>query len=348
MPDKNYIGWDIGGAHLKMAYVHADGAVSQVEQHATPLWQGLGSLRSRLIDISLRLPVDGLTHVVTTTGELADLFQDRQEGVQTLLSEFCQVYDSGHVLVYAGPAGLIPAAEAAEQYQQVASANWHATAEYVAGRKEEGILVDIGSSTTDLIPFKGGKLCHRGYSDQERLRYDELLYTGMVRTPLMAIVRRLPCAGEWQTMAAEQFATMADVYRITGELDESSDLLAAADGGGKEILDSIRRVARMLGEDIRDASSNKQYYHLARYLAEEQIHMINQSLHRVISTNPAFGEPCLIGAGVGRSLAAKLAARNNYLYTNFEQILDVNENQQTRAADCATAVSVAQLARLAG
>jgi len=348
MPEHKYIGWDIGGAHLKMAHVNTAGAIVQVEQHATPLWQGLDTLQSKLKEIKTRLPEDNTAHAMTTTGELADLFQDRQQGVEALLNGFCQVFGGEHLLVYAGSTGFIRASEVSRQYQQVASANWHATAEYVARQIEEGILIDIGSSTTDLVPFKANRLCHRGYTDQQRLRYDELLYTGIIRTPLMAVVDRLPFAGEWQSVAAEQFATMADIYRITGELDESSDLMPTADGGGKAILDSVRRVARMLGSDVQDPKWIIPYRNLARYIAEEQLHRINQSLSGVISAHPGLSAPHLVGAGAGRKLVAKLADRNNYQYTDFAQMIRVKDNQQARAADCATAVSVAQLMRMAG
>jgi (4-(4-[2-(gamma-L-glutamylamino)ethyl]phenoxymethyl)furan-2-yl)methanamine synthase len=348
MSDVLYVGWDIGGAHLKMVSVDADGAVVAVEQHATPLWQGLESLENVLKDVKTRLPETRLDHAVTTTGELADLFQNRQQGVNALLEQFCKVFIPEKVQVYAGPAGFIPVAKASQQYQQVASANWHATTAFVASQQGQGILVDIGSSTTDLVPFKDGKLCNRGYTDHERMRFDELLYTGIVRSPVMAIVSRAPFAGEWQTIAAEHFASMADVYRITGELDESHDLMPAADGGAKEKLDSVRRLARMLGTDVQDGVPLDEYYTLAAYIAEEQTHKINQALQRVMSAFHFSSELCLIGAGAGRFLAAKLATRNKYQYIDFEQMLNVSENHQSRAADCATAVSVAQLLSLAG
>lgn len=348
MPENKYVGWDIGGAHLKMACVGDDGTVLKVEQHATPLWQGLASLQITLNDVKARLVDDKLTHAVTTTGELADLFQHRKQGVDVLLKEFCKVFESGQVRVYAGPAGLIPVSEANRQYQQVASANWHATAEYIASQQSEGVLIDIGSSTTDIVPFKAGRLSNRGYTDQERMRHDELLYTGTVRTPLMAIVSRVPFAGEWQSIAAEQFATIADVYRITGELDESVDLMPTADGAGKQILDSIRRIARMLGSDVQDTGWNDEYHALAHYIAEQHIHKIDLALQRVISASCFSFKPHLVGAGAGRFLVAKLAQRHNYQYTDFEQMMSVNENYQARAADCATAVAVAQLRRLLG
>ncbi len=343
----NFVGWDIGGAHLKMAGLNAQGKVLRIEQLATPLWQGLHHLESALSDIKSRIDTPKVIHTVTTTGELSDLFQNRAQGVDVLLSEFSKAFKGDQVNVYAGSAGIIPRNEANRQYRQIASANWHASASYVASQQSEGVLVDIGSSTTDIIPFKGGRLCNQGYSDQERMRHDELLYTGIVRTPLMAIVNNVPYAGKWQSVAAEQFATMADVYRITGELDESHDLMPTADGADKTIRDSVRRVARMLGTDVEENESCEEYHKLAQFIAEEQLHKITQALHRVISAHEFSSHFSLVGAGAGRFLIAKLARRLALDYVDIELMLPVEEGLQSEAADCVTAVSVAQLGRLA-
>ncbi len=104
----------------------------------------------------------------------------------------------------------------------------------------------------------------------------------------------------------------------------------------------------MLGKDVQDNEAFNKYQALARYFAEEHIHTLDQSLQRVISANQLSVPPKLIGAGAGRFLVAKLALRHNYKYMNFEQMLNVEKNQQALAADCATAVSVAQLMRVSG
>lgn len=345
MSGTRYIGWDIGGAHLKMAHVDTDGTVIDVEQYATPIWQGIDKLNSTLAHVKAGLPDSPFIHVVTTTGELSDLFSNRQQGINTLLTEFCNIFTGNKVLVYAGPAGFLEVSEAMQRYQIVASANWHATASYTASQLEECILVDMGSTTTDMIVVKDGKVASRGYTDQERMVEDELLYTGLTRTPLMAVVSRVPMAGKWQSVAAEQFATMADVYRITGELDESHDLLPAADGGNKQVVDSMRRLARMLGSDLSGHDYHEDYHRLAEYIAEQHVYRISQSLHRLLSTNMLPFRPLIVGAGVGRRLIAKLALRHDYEYTDIEHMLKANENLRAKAADCAAAVSVAQLAR---
>ena len=70
-------------------------------------------------------------------------------------------------------------------------------------------------------------------TDGERLTQGELVYTGVVRTPVMAIAHTAPFMGRMQRIAAERFATMADVWRLTGDLPDDADPYPAADQRGK-------------------------------------------------------------------------------------------------------------------
>jgi len=68
-----------------------------------------------------------------------------------------------------------------------AAANWLALATY-AGRlapRGPAVLLDVGSTTTDVIPLQDGTPVPRGRTDPERLESKELVYTGVRRTPLV-------------------------------------------------------------------------------------------------------------------------------------------------------------------
>ena len=114
----------------------------------------------------------------------------------------------------------------------------------------DGLLVDIGTTTTDLVPLKSGAVAARFYSDGERLAGGELIYTGAVRTPVMAVARTAPFNGRMQRIAAERFATMADVWRLVGELPHDADPYPTPDRMGKSTQESAARLARMLGRDL--------------------------------------------------------------------------------------------------
>ena len=342
-PEPLHMGWDVGGAHLKVALVDARGGVRRVAQYATPLWRGLDSLEQALARCAAEFPVDRVDHALTMTGELADLFPDRAEGVRRLIDFVAERLPSGRLGIYAGPDGLLAPARARDRSAAVASANWHATAALCARRLTAGLLVDVGSTTADLLGFADGKVRHHGYTDRERLASGELVYTGVVRTPVMSLCERVPLRGTWVALAAEHFATTADVYRLTGDLAAHADQADTADGRGRSVAESAVRLARMLGEDAA-ALAHAEWVALAAYLAECQLQKIHQSAALQLSRGLPRHAP-LIGAGVGRFLVRRLAARLGRDYLDFDELFPVAAaGPAFRGADCAPALAVALLA----
>ncbi len=343
MPPEPVVGWDVGGAHLKAARLDETGAIERVIQLPCPLWQGLDRLEEAVAQALRALGPAGL-HALTMTGEMADLFSSRTEGVNAIVAAMRQRLGGAELRVWAGRAGLVSAEEACGLAAQVASANWLASATLVAERPGGGLLVDIGSTTTDLVPVAPGAVLARGTTDAERLVAEELVYTGVVRTPVMALADRVPFAGDWVPLMAECFATAADVYRITGQLPEGADLQPTADGGPKTIGASARRLARMIGRDAESAPASA-WRELAWWLAGRQVRRIQDACHRVLSRAALPAGTPVVGAGVGRFLAAELAERLRLPYEDFAELLAGDEAQRARGADCAPAVAVAWLAR---
>ncbi len=210
---RQIIGWDLGGANIKSACIDG-GRVASVTQTPCPAMQDRRKFDEAFGQALAGLPTPAEFHAVTMTGELSDVFADRQEGVRYL----SQMVGSAlrNVAIYAGRAGFISPKDVAGHISDIASANWHASASLAARRCDEGLLVDIGTTTADLISFRDGMVASSGYSDAERLHSGELVYTGVVRTPVMAIAQGATFRGQKQRIAAERFATMADVYRLTG------------------------------------------------------------------------------------------------------------------------------------
>jgi probable H4MPT-linked C1 transfer pathway protein len=343
-PSAGIVGWDLGGAHLKLAMLNAGGGVERVAQFATPLWQGLERLEGLLHDLAQRLPLAEYEHVLTMTGELVDLFEDRAQGVAVLAEIAAAALPPGRLHLYGGPEGFVAPHEARAHCRFVASANWYATAAWLAGQLPYGVLVDVGSTTSDVLAFADGAVQHRGYSDRERLASEELVYQGVVRTPLMAVVQRVPFFGEWLRLANEHFATMADVYRILGWLPEHADLHPSADGRAKDVTASMRRLARMLGADLADGDAHA-WHGVAAYIADRQLDTLALTCQRQLSRLCREDVP-LVGAGSGRFLVARLARRLDRRYTDVEGLLGSARQGDIAAADCAPAVAVARLARM--
>ncbi len=343
MPDGS-VGWDLGGAHLKAALVDGAGRVCKAMQLPCPLWQGLQHLDSAVAQALEELNQPATLHALTMSGELADIFPNRNAGVTMLVEAMNGKLPQASLQVYAGRSGFVTPVQAKQLAGEVASANWLATAEFAAQRVRQALLIDIGSTTTDLVLLNSGKVHARGWNDHQRMACDELIYSGVVRTPVMAVAVRVPFAGEWQGLMAEQFATMADVYRLTGDLPEGADQLPAADGGGKTMQDSARRLARMLGRDLELAPLSS-WQRLASYIAEQQLQCLHQACSRLFSLELAGEEAPLIGTGIGRFLVKTLAARYARPYLDFSGLVESSLNDRQWIDACAPAVAVALLAQ---
>lgn len=343
MRTSEYIGWDIGGAHLKAAYLNGHGTVEHVLQLPCPLWQGLSHLRDALEQALDELPDREVSHAITMTGELVDLFASRADGVRQLLNTVASRLPLERIRVYAGDAGFVSPADSEGLVEQIASANWMATAAFIAPLVPQALIVDIGSTTTDIIPVRGS-IQALGRNDHERLACQELVYTGIVRTSVMAIADRLPFEGEWIEPMAEHFAVMADVYRLCQSLPVDADQMPAADNGGKSVIDSARRFARLLGRDVESAPIDA-WRRCAEFVAERQLRRIADASARVLSRGTLDDEAPLIGAGVGRFLVRKLAERLERPYIDFSRFIDFVPATEHWLASCAPAIACAGLAR---
>lgn len=334
-------GLDVGGAHVKAARVEA-GRVVAVAQIASPLWQGIGRLEAALAEAQAFVgPVDRLG--VVLTAELADTFASRRDGVAQVAGRLGDVFGTETVFLYAGPAGLVPLATVADHVRGIASANWHATASVVARSLPDALVVDIGSTTADLVPVRAGAVAAAGYTDAERLTTGELVYTGATRTSLMAVADRVPFAGTWQPLMNEHFATIADVHRLTGGLPDGVDQHATADGRGPSPAESRARLARLLGRDTEDGS-DAAWLAVARQLAECQLRNLHDAAAQLLSRSALPDEAPVVAAGIGAFLAQRLAARLERPVVPFATLLSVEPEATLWAGRAAPAVAVALLA----
>lgn len=306
------LGWDVGGAHLKACLLER-GQVVDVAQWACPLWQGLQHLDAALAQARARWPgALASPHAVTMTGEMTDLFASRADGVQRLTNALKTAL-IGPVHVYAGPAdqgrqaAWAPPHEAGARWAEIASANWMATAQHAAAVVGEGVLVDIGSTTTDLVALHGGQVHSRSRSDRDRLASGELVYQGAVRTPLCALAQRVHLQGQALNVMNEFFASTADVYRLTGELAPEHDLHPAADNADKGPEATRRRLARMVGCELADAA-DADWEALAREWRNAQVGLVVASLQRVLADAEPQADPVVVSAGCGDFLVPDVCA----------------------------------------
>jgi probable H4MPT-linked C1 transfer pathway protein len=339
------IGWDIGGAHLKAARVK-DGRVEAAVQAATPLWLGLDSLDVAFGALQAQLG-SAERHAITMTGELCDAFSSRREGVAGLAAIAARHLAPAAASFYAGRVGFVDLDEAVLHAPNIASANWHASAAFVAQGAGAALLADMGSTTTDLVPVCNGTIAAAGYTDAERLAAGELVYTGLVRSPVMAMARHAPVAGRLTPLVNEHFATMADVHRILGDLPEDADQMTTADGRDKTPAASRARLARIVGRDAADLDEAA-WAALARWFAEAQIRLVTDAAMLVVSRRRLPADAPVVGAGIGETMLRELARRLGRAYVPFAALLDVAPDAGRWASHCAPAAALAVLASRAG
>jgi probable H4MPT-linked C1 transfer pathway protein len=305
MAERSVIGWDVGGAHVKACLVHR-GAVVDAVQWPCPLWQGMDELAPVLHAARERWAAFGAAwHAVTMTGEMVDLFAHREDGVRSIAAalerSLCPhetAPGASSLRFFAGDAGWCRGDAVAAHWQAIASANWIATARHCALQIGAGVLVDIGSTTTDLIAFRSGHVLTDCRTDAQRLASGELVYQGVVRTPLCALTRRIDWCGTPHNVMNEFFATTADVYRLTGELRAEHDQHPSADHTSKDLPATRQRLARMIGLDQREATPNR-WLAFAHSWREAQVAELGEQLRGVMAVHALGPETWFVSAGCG-------------------------------------------------
>ncbi|MFI0849072.1 hydantoinase/oxoprolinase family protein [Mesorhizobium sp. IMUNJ 23232] len=332
-------GFDVGGAHLKVARVE-NGRVVAAASVAMPLWQGLDRLEAALHETASLYAGSDL-NAFTMTGELADIFPSRDEGVATLLDRISFHFPGGEKLIYAGRSGFVGVNRAASLPADVASANWHATAALVARLKGDALFVDMGSTTTDIILVRDGTVASQGYTDAERLSTGELVYTGFTRTFLFGVASSAPVRGQMTPLMNEYFASIADAHRILGVLDEADDKHASADGRAKTVAGSTARLARMVGRDAGDLSL-REWRDIAAWFSEQQLRLVHDAAFRVAGALP--DDAPIAAAGTGRWQIKRLAARMERRFIDLADIIPAGDSVRGEASNAGPATAIALLA----
>ncbi|MCL4296752.1 MAG: H4MPT-linked C1 transfer pathway protein [Anaerolineae bacterium] len=296
-------GWDIGGVNLKAARLNADGL--KVIHQPFAIWQHRAELAAALAQLSAQLGPASQA-AVTITAELSDAFRTKREGVTFVLDALQAALPQTELQIFGLDGQFHPPGVAYAQPLLVAAANWLATALLVAREFADCLLVDIGSTTTDIIPIQGGQVLAEGRNDPERLVRGELLYTGALRTPVCATVQRVPLWRGWCPVAAEFFATAQDVHLLLGNLPAAQCTSLTADGRPATPEFAAERLARVVCADS-EMLSRQEIEAIARYVAQEQVSQISQAMAQVMSRVTLNGP--VVAVGVGAFLAEAAAAR---------------------------------------
>jgi (4-(4-[2-(gamma-L-glutamylamino)ethyl]phenoxymethyl)furan-2-yl)methanamine synthase len=328
------IGWDVGGANIKAGYVSRQGGTPSVRTASRPfeIWRGKESLPEVLRSVAAELPPADAT-AVTMTAELSDAFRTKREGVSFVLDAVGRVAP-GAIAVFSTDGTFVDVPTARARPLAVAASNWAATALLVAGHVPDALLVDVGSTTTDVIPIRAGRVVARGRTDPERLLAGELVYTGAVRTNVATIVSRVPLWGGECGVAAEYFAVSGDAHILLGSLDPEEYTSPTPDGRPATPAFAAERLARVVCAD-GEMLSRQEIEVIASAVAEAQLQQISSALSSVADRFPT--PPEVVVTGQGAFLAHRAAARRGLASRDLSTALGVD------VGTAAPAVAVAWL-----
>lgn len=329
------IGWDIGGVNTKVSRVGAEEGVVAVRSRPYEIQRDLNGLPDILTSLATEVgatPDDA--HAVTMTAELSQAFRTKREGVGFVLDGVSAAFPGSRIAVYATDGRWMTVESAREQPLAVAAANWVAAAQVVAAHVRDAILVDIGTTTTDIIPVDNGRVAAVGRTDPARLLSGELLYLGAVRTPVEAIVHSVPLDSGWAGVSAEAFAIAGDVHIWNGRLLTEQYSVPTPDGRPISRPYAGERLARVVCAD-REMLDTAALDAIAAYVSDAQVARTAEAIRRVRERHPHI--ETAVTAGLGAFIADAACQRAGLRVTPLAELLG------TAAAECAPAAAVALL-----
>jgi (4-(4-[2-(gamma-L-glutamylamino)ethyl]phenoxymethyl)furan-2-yl)methanamine synthase len=277
------IGIDVGGANLKV--VDDTG----VHIHYCPLWE-----QSPVTGMLLQhAHCDHDPAVVVMSGELADSFENKLQGISFIVDAVRKAFPRARF--YGTDAQFHDRA-----VPELAAANWLASADYLRSRHPDAVLLDIGSTTADIIPLnRFDRLL--GMTDTKRLQAGYLIYTGMLRTSVATLLRAVDLAGVTTPVSTEYFAASADVHLVLGQITPDNYTCDAPDRKEKTRAASLRRLARVVCADLDEIGTSG-----AQQVAE-QFWAVQRDMicSRVNAIAKSSGAKEIIVAGIGAPLFAQ-------------------------------------------
>ncbi|MCW4030941.1 MAG: H4MPT-linked C1 transfer pathway protein [Candidatus Bathyarchaeota archaeon] len=338
----NVLGLDIGGANTKAAFLKTQDATMQELRTVIkyfPIWKKgkkqLPKVLEKLKEVLVDFALNGVG--VTITAEVSDIYWTKKEGIDHVLDSVSEVFGDVPTFILDVEANLLPTKDARGEPLRVASANWAATGWMISQQIKNCIIVDVGSTTTSIIPVINGKIAAEGRTDLEKLKNGELVYSGSLRTNVSAIVSGIPVRGVVARVSSELFAQSGDVHLILGNIEEEEYIAETCDRRGKTIMEAMARLARVVCGDL-DVLTQQEIRNMAKFVYDKQVEQISEGLKQVYERiKKNLQEKIVVVTGLGRNFLARKAAKK----AGFSKIIDMREMLGAEASVVSPAVGVA-------
>ncbi len=278
-PIGGVLAFDVGGANIKAA----DGR-GRVHAETFELWRRSDELADRLTAIAAGWRPERI--VATMTGEIADCYADRPAGVASIVAalQSAAAAVEADLGIYLVDGRLVAPAVVLADPLAAAASNWHVLTRLAAAIADcdHGLLVDIGSTTTDIVRFDRRRPLPYATDDVGRMASGELVYTGIERTPITALVRSLPMAGCRRPVAAELYARAQDAWLLLGGLPENAASSDTADGRPATRDGARVRLAHQVLLEPADVSLDDAV-RAAERSADVQVRLVARAICRVLA-----------------------------------------------------------------
>ena len=329
------LGLDIGGANTDCTIIELKNneiISMKNDREYFPMWKNNTQLQECLRKLTENDPdIDVIC--VSMTAELTDGYTSKKEGVLDISHQVIKVFNE-KIVYFVTFDGLKTYDELKKNPLSAAAANWIGTAEIIKYIEKNCIFMDIGSTTTDIIPIKNHKEYALGHTDLERLSTGELIYTGMLRTNLTSIVHTVPIHNKNTRVSSELFSITADVHRILGNIEEDEYTCPTPDGNKKDIISCKRRLARLVCADL-DSLEDEEIIKLAEYIEKKQIDQIYSGLKEVVERTKI---KTVLITSIGHGNLCEKAAKKLTLH-----IISLDKYMSKKATNVLTAIGAIQM-----
>ena len=304
-----FLGIDIGGAHIKLIGLDKKRSVCFADYRKCYVWQGLNNLKKEFEYINDLNFDKEIICGVTMTAELCDIFKSKKIGVNQI-SNLCKKLKY-NFLFYSAQKNTFTK-DVKENYKSIISMNWHAVARYFLRYFKNLIIIDFGSTTTDFICIKDGMIINEGVDDLSRLSEGELIYTGVVRTPLFSIQNKINYRNKVYHIIPELFSSTSDLYRVNNFINKSFDIDDEADRQGKSLTKSLVRISRSFAIDYNN-KNQKLLLDLSKILIRKQVKTIKDNIEILKEKKFYKKNIPILFSGIGRSILIKMCKQKKKL-----------------------------------
>lgn len=302
-----FMGLDIGGANTDCCIIEFDNDYNIISlsknKYYLPFWIKHEKLPECLKELKGDTTIDVVC--VSITAELADCYKTKRQGIIDITRMVESTFKDEDIY-YVTFDGLKNYEYVTQNPLSAAAANWIGTVNLIKHLKSTCIFMDMGTTTTDIIPIKDKHEISQGYTDTQRLMNGELVYTGLLRTNVATIVNHVYIESNKTNVSSEYFTITADIHRILGHISEEQYTCDTPDGADKSITSCKNRLTRLVCGDI-ETISNETIIDMAEYIFEKQVQQVEESLKQVVIKT---GIQNVVLSDIGLGNICRIAADN--------------------------------------